>query len=69
MLESYIYKNLQRYGNCLISENLMKRIGKNKILKDLKEHGLDCTIEVRKVADRKKYMTHIEEFVIIEVKK
>ena len=69
MLESYIYKNLQRYGNCLISENLMKRIGKNKILKDLKDHGLDCTIEVRKVADRKKYMTHIEEFAIIELKR
>lgn len=46
MLDEYVYKTLKRYGNCVININDLKRYGKKKILKDLKEHGFNCNIRV-----------------------
>lgn len=69
MLESYIYRNLDRYGNCLISNSLYKRLGKAKILEDLKLHGFDCEIKVVKILEKNKIKFVSEESVIVEVKR
>lgn len=69
MLENYIYRNLDRYGNCLISNSLYKRLGKAKILEDLKLHGFDCEIKVVKILEKNKIKFVSEESVIVEVKR
>lgn len=46
MLDSYVYRNLGKYGNCIIGYNDLKRHGKSKILNDLKEHNFNCTIRI-----------------------
>ena len=48
MLDNYIFRNLEKYGNALISESLYKKLGKSKILKILKEKGFNCNIRVVK---------------------
>lgn len=69
MLEPYIYRNLDRYGNCLISNSLYKRLGKTKILEDLKQHGFNCDIKVVKILEKNKIKFVSEESVIVEVKR
>lgn len=69
MLEPYIYRNLDRYGNCLISNSLYKRLGKTKILEDLKQHGFNCEIKVVKIFEKNKVKFVSEESVIVEVKR
>ena len=67
MLESYIYRNLDRFGNCLISNSLYKRLGKEKILNDLKEHGFNCTLEKRKSIAQGKLKTYEDDVIIVEI--
>lgn len=44
-MEDWIYRNLKMNGNTSISKKTFKRYGgKEKILEDLKEHGLNCSI-------------------------
>ena len=50
MLDKYIYRNLEKYGNALISESLYKKLGKSKILKILKEKGFNCNIKIIKLS-------------------
>ena len=69
MLENYIYRNLDRYGNCLISNSLYKRLGKTKILKDLKQHGFDCEIRKIKTLEKKQMELIYEESIIVEIKR
>lgn len=69
MLENYIYRNLDRYGNCLISNNLIRKYGKNKILKDLKQHGFDCDIRVIETIEKNQIRTLIDKSIIVEIKR
>lgn len=69
MLESYIYRNLDRYGNCLISNNLYKRLGKTKILEDLKLHGFDCEIRVVNTLEKNKIKFEKDTITIVEIKR
>ena len=67
MLESYIYRNLERYGNCLISNELYEKLGEKKILNDLKNHGLNCIINVVKIIEKNKMKFISGKSIIIEV--
>lgn len=69
MLENYIYRNLDRYGNCLISNSLYKRLGKTKILKDLKQHGFNCDIRVIETIEKNQIRTLIDKSIIVEIKR
>ena len=46
MLDRYVYRTLEKYGNCVIAIEDIKRYGKKKILKDLLEHGYNCSIRI-----------------------
>jgi len=70
MLDSYVYRNLLKYGNCIIGYNDLKRHGKSKILNDLKEHNFNCTIRI--IGDDRRSIVYPnldfnEQTVIIEV--
>lgn len=71
MLDKYVYKTLKKYGNCVININDLKRYGKKKILKDLKEHGFNCEIKISgsdtKVNRYVYFGTFSELNVIVEV--
>ena len=69
MLENYIYRNLDRYGNCLISNNLIRKYGKNKILKDVKQHGFDCELRVIETIEKNQIRTLIDKSIIVEIKR
>lgn len=43
-LDDYIYRNLQKYNNCYIPEDVYKKKGEKFILGELKKNGYDCTI-------------------------
>lgn len=43
-LDNYVYDNLKKYGNTIISSYDLKRHGKSKIKEDLKRHGFNCNI-------------------------
>ena len=73
MFESYVYRNLKKYGNCIISKSDYKRYGKNKILKELKENGFNCNIRIIKSKEGKtndplRMSCYMEETIILEVK-
>lgn len=70
MLDSYVYRNLLKYGNVIISINDAKRYGKKKILNDLLQHGFNCTIRI--IGDDRRSIVYPnldfnEQTVIIEV--
>ena len=44
MFDEYVYKNLKKYGNTVISHDELVRYGESKIKKDLLNHGYNCTI-------------------------
>lgn len=66
ILDDYVYKTLERYDNCMITLNDFKKYGKNKILNDLKNNGYNCTLEVRKIIEKRKYKIDIDTIVILE---
>ena len=43
-MEDWVYRNLQKYGNCFIDQNTYNRFGKNYILMDLKRNVIKCNI-------------------------
>lgn len=43
-MEDWVYRNLEKYGNCFIDQNTYKRLGKTYILMDLMQHGFKCDI-------------------------
>jgi hypothetical protein len=46
MLESYIYRNLERYGNCIIGMQDIENYGEANIIKDLKKHEFKCSLRI-----------------------
>lgn len=71
MLDKYVYRNLERYGNCVIGLQDLKKYGKKKILNDLLQHGFNCSIRV--LGKEKEVSTYVhfgkfdEANVIVEV--
>lgn len=43
-MEDWVYRNLEKYGNCFIDQNTYQRLGKTYILMDLMRHGFKCDI-------------------------
>ena len=73
MLDEYVYRNLRKYGNCVISERDYRRYTKTKILADLLEHGLKCDVRIikgkeGKINDPLRMRAYIEKTIILEVK-
>lgn len=46
MLDGYVYRTLEKFGNCVIGIQDIKRYGKRKIKKDLMDHGYNCSIKI-----------------------
>ena len=71
ILDNYVYRNLEKYKNCYISEKTFNKLGKKRILLDLKENGFNCDIKVYKneIDSYKSFMKEIkyENDYILEV--
>lgn len=70
LLDDYVYKNLNRYGNTVIHIDELKQHGKSKILEDLKLHGFNCNIRTLgydRVTGVYPDLKYNEKTVIIEV--
>lgn len=46
LLDNYVYENLRKFKNALISEEEYKKLGEKRILEDLKREGFDCEIYI-----------------------
>ena len=46
MLDEYVYRNLKKYGNCVIGIQDLKKYGKKKILEKLKEQDGEGCIDL-----------------------
>lgn len=66
MLDNYIYKNIEKFGNCIISESDYKR-RKNKILNELMKKGFNCNIRVVKTPVFHEKKGYIDITYILEV--
>ena len=70
MFDKFVYRNLEMYGNTVISEEEYKRFGETKILKHLKRKGFKCRIKVYNHKISNPIMQNIyidEKDIIIEV--
>ncbi len=70
MLDKYVYKNLNKYGNCVITMDDIKKYGKKKIINDLLKHGFKCSIRIEgkdRDIDDKYIGKYNEANVIVEV--
>ena len=70
-MENYIYKYLKIYGNTYLDNKTYRKMGKKRILDDLKEHGFECEIKIFKcpITDPTKKVINIEKDLIIELRK
>lgn len=66
MSDNYIYKNIEKFGNCIISESDYKR-RKNKILNELMKKGFNCKIRVVKTPIFHEKKSYIDITYILEV--
>ena len=66
MSDNYIYKNIEKFGNCIISESDYKR-KKNKILNELMKKGFNCKIRVVKTPIFHEKKSYIDITYILEV--
>ena len=66
MLDNYIYKNIEKFGNCVISESDYKR-KKTKILNELLKKGFNCKIRVVKIPMFYEKKGYIDISYILEV--
>lgn len=66
MSDNYIYKNIEKFGNCIISESDYKR-KKTKILNELLKKGFNCKIRVAKIPMFYEKKGYIDITYILEV--
>lgn len=46
LMEKWIYNNMDRFGNCLIPDEIIEKLGSEKVIKDLEKHcGRKVVIE------------------------
>lgn len=45
-IPEWILQHLRRYGNCCCGREIVKRIGKERIIEVLKVHGFDCELKI-----------------------
>lgn len=72
MIEDFVYKLLEKYGNCVISIEDVKKYGKKKILKELEKNGYKCNIRIYgedKYTGVYPHLKYNEQTCIVEVKK
>lgn len=48
-IKPYIPRNLERYGNCAVGGEYMKRVGKKKLIDELETQGF--TVEIHEKQD------------------
>lgn len=69
-LDYYIYRNLQKYGNCYIDEDSYNKMGEKYILSELKKKDYDCIINCYKNVYYDKHDIPLYDIdYIIEVKR
>lgn len=70
MFDKFVYRNLEKYGNTVISEEEYNRLGEDKILKHLKRKGFKCKIKIYNHKIPNAFMNNFftdEKDIIIEV--
>ncbi len=45
-IPSWIFSCLDQYGNCACGINIVKKMGKDKLLETLAEQGYNCELEI-----------------------
>lgn len=46
IMEKWIHVNMDRFGNCLIPDDIIEKLGREKVIKDLEKHcGRKVVIE------------------------
>lgn len=69
LLPAWVYRNLERYGNCSIGNRIYTELGHDAILEDLKKHGFICQIRIASKKEPTEHFLHCreEQYTIIEV--
>ena len=73
IVPDWVFRNLKTYGNCACGYEIVRKYGKNKLLKVLKENGYECSLRIVKeptisnsyFGRKKKYP--IDAYYILEV--
>lgn len=68
VIPEWILRHLKRYGNCCCGREIVKKIGKEKILEILKKEGYVCTLRIvydNKYKKRVKYPR--DAYYILEI--
>lgn len=64
-MEKWIYRNLRKFRNTMISQKLFKKYGgTEKIIKDLDKHGLSCRITPKEAHFYMKSGTRLKNFTL-----
>ncbi len=46
LIPDWIIKNLKLYGNCACGYDIVKKVGKEKLIERIKEYGYECSLRI-----------------------
>lgn len=46
LIPDWIIKNLKLYGNCACGYDIVKKVGKEKLIERIKEYGYVCSLRI-----------------------
>lgn len=72
ILDQYVYRNLEHFGNAMIGNKTYEKFGEEKILKDLEKHGFKCKFKIidyhiKDYGNPLKNSSYLDRTVIVEV--
>ncbi len=72
LIPDWIIKNLKLYGNCACGYDIVKKVGKEKLIERIKEYGYECSLRIIPDPDvrcRRKMKYPPSAYYILEVDK
>lgn len=46
LIPDWIINNLKLYGNCACGYDIVKKVGKEKLIERIKEYGYECSLRI-----------------------
>lgn len=46
LIPDWIISNLRLYGNCACGYDIVKKVGKEKLIERIKEYGYECSLRI-----------------------
>ncbi len=46
LIPDWIIKNIKLYGNCACGYDIVKKVGKEKLIGRIKEYGYECSLRI-----------------------